>query len=102
MSCDPHKTGHKLLITDAFRRRREGKPSLSGISTVVGFKIHPTIVRRCQWPLGDPKDANFHLCGKPAIYHRPYCDEHCQASYVNYGIDPRATVQLLKEGKIKA
>lgn len=30
---------------------------------------------QCKWPLGDPRDDGFTLCGKPAEAG-PYCEEH--------------------------
>ena len=37
--------------------------------------------RMCQWPIGNPQDANFHFCGKPAHPDRPYCEGHCTVAY---------------------
>lgn len=36
----------------------------------------------CRWPIGDPKEENFHFCGKPVIQGKPYCADHCAAAYV--------------------
>ncbi len=37
----------------------------------------------CRWPIGDPRDAGFHFCGKKAIPGKPYCPEHAAVAYVN-------------------
>lgn len=37
----------------------------------------------CRWPIGDPKDPDFHFCGKKALPDRPYCAEHCEMAYVS-------------------
>ncbi|MEX1109256.1 MAG: GcrA family cell cycle regulator [Dongiaceae bacterium] len=37
--------------------------------------------RACMWPLGDPKDQNFHFCEAPAEAGRPYCGAHCAQAY---------------------
>ncbi|MDZ4737158.1 MAG: GcrA family cell cycle regulator [Rhodospirillaceae bacterium] len=37
--------------------------------------------RACMWPLGDPKDQNFHFCEAPAEAGRPYCHAHCTQAY---------------------
>lgn len=37
----------------------------------------------CRWPIGDPKDADFHFCGKPAQTGKPYCPEHCKIAYIS-------------------
>lgn len=36
----------------------------------------------CRWPLGDPKDENFHFCGKKVRLGQTYCDEHSSIAYV--------------------
>lgn len=33
----------------------------------------------CKWPIGDPADANFSLCGRPA--DGPYCPGHHQLAH---------------------
>jgi GcrA cell cycle regulator len=37
--------------------------------------------RACMWPVGDPKDQNFHFCEEPAEAGRPYCSAHCAQAY---------------------
>ncbi len=39
----------------------------------------------CRWPLGDPKDENFHFCGKKVRVGQTYCDEHAAVAYVKPG-----------------
>ncbi len=36
----------------------------------------------CRWPIGDPKDADFHFCGKETLMGKSYCVEHCLEAYV--------------------
>lgn len=36
----------------------------------------------CRWPIGDPKDENFHFCGKKIRTGQTYCDEHSAIAYV--------------------
>lgn len=36
----------------------------------------------CRWPIGDPKDENFHFCGKKVRIGQTYCDEHSSIAYV--------------------
>ena len=36
----------------------------------------------CRWPIGDPKDENFHFCGKKVRIGQTYCDEHSAIAYV--------------------
>jgi GcrA cell cycle regulator len=36
----------------------------------------------CRWPIGDPKDENFHFCGKKIRLGQTYCEEHAAIAYV--------------------
>ena len=36
----------------------------------------------CRWPIGDPKDENFHFCGAPVKIGQTYCEEHAAVAYV--------------------
>ncbi len=36
----------------------------------------------CRWPLGDPKDQDFHFCGRKVKTGQTYCDEHSAIAYV--------------------
>ena len=44
-----------------------------------------TIDRSCQWPIGDPGDRNFKLCGEKAMTGKPYCQFHCSIAYRRIG-----------------
>jgi len=37
--------------------------------------------RMCKWPIGDPRDKDFHFCGKASHGNFPYCIEHAQIAY---------------------
>ena len=37
----------------------------------------------CRWPIGDPKDENFHFCGKKVRLGQTYCEEHATIAYVS-------------------
>lgn len=39
----------------------------------------------CRWPIGDPKDENFHFCGKKVKIGQTYCEEHSGIAYVKTG-----------------
>ena len=36
----------------------------------------------CRWPIGDPRDANFHFCGAQQSAGRAYCSAHWELSFV--------------------
>lgn len=35
----------------------------------------------CRWPIGDPRDADFHFCGKHQAAGLPYCEYHARRAY---------------------
>lgn len=35
----------------------------------------------CRWPIGDPKDDDFHFCGKRAMEGCSYCEGHANEAY---------------------
>lgn len=51
----------------------EGKPG--------GATILNLTERMCKWPIGDPRDKDFHFCGKAAHGNLPYCAEHAAIAY---------------------
>ena len=36
----------------------------------------------CRWPIGDPRQAEFHFCGAEKVLGRPYCIQHWTLSFV--------------------
>lgn len=43
--------------------------------------VHTFGERQCKWPVGDPKDPDFHFCGCAAQPGMPYCAEHAAIAY---------------------
>ncbi len=37
--------------------------------------------RTCRWPVGDPRDPDFHFCGASAVPGMPYCEYHARLAY---------------------
>ena len=35
----------------------------------------------CRWPYGDPREKDFHFCGKPRMGIRPYCEFHVRQGF---------------------
>jgi GcrA cell cycle regulator len=46
-----------------------------------GVKMTELKDRMCRWPLGDPRDVNFHFCGCQAVPGLPYCPDHAKVAY---------------------
>jgi GcrA cell cycle regulator len=36
----------------------------------------------CRWPIGDPRDNDFHFCGERQASGRPYCAHHWAMAFV--------------------
>lgn len=37
----------------------------------------------CRWPIGDPKDPDFHFCGNQTQTGKSYCPDHCKMAYIS-------------------
>jgi GcrA cell cycle regulator len=35
----------------------------------------------CRWPIGDPKDGDFHFCGSSSEMGRSYCPDHMDTAH---------------------
>lgn len=35
----------------------------------------------CCSPIGDPKEKDFHFCGRPRVVGLPYCEHHARRNY---------------------
>jgi len=87
-------------VTDTGNRRRKPwKPAMSaslppppdGTTTIVR-KRQPQLSSRpcsirdlddtlCRWPIGDPRNADFHYCGSATTTGSKYCDYHTREAY---------------------
>ncbi len=36
---------------------------------------------QCKWPIGDPRNKEFHFCGGARSEGMPYCNYHCAVAY---------------------
>ena len=47
------------------------------------FTVNDLTSTSCRWPIGDPKDEDFHFCGEEALPDKPYCAKHAAIAYVS-------------------
>ena len=47
-----------------------------------GLSLLELTSHSCRWPIGDPKDADFHFCGKEVMLGKNYCEEHMAEAFV--------------------
>jgi GcrA cell cycle regulator len=69
------------VIGKAHRLGLSGRPSPIKKTPSRGATILALTERMCKWPVGDPKHADFHFCGKTAQAGMPYCAEHAAIAY---------------------
>jgi GcrA cell cycle regulator len=69
------------VIGKAHRLGLSGRPSPIKKKPSRGATILALTERMCKWPVGDPKHADFHFCGKTAMAGMPYCAEHAAIAY---------------------
>lgn len=42
--------------------------------------------RSCRWPIGHPREDDFHFCGDPeTVVGKPYCERHAAVAYIRPG-----------------
>ena len=62
---------------------KKAPPKKVGVVHLMDLKINT-----CRWPIGDPKDEDFHFCGEQTVTGKPYCLAHCQEAYLNMAPEP--------------
>ncbi len=69
-------------------RTLEEKPVVRRLSNVEapvikvkGIKLADLTEKMCRWPIGDPKEPNFHFCGCSSVSGLPYCVDHAKMAY---------------------
>ncbi|MBX9590484.1 MAG: GcrA family cell cycle regulator [Hyphomonadaceae bacterium] len=45
----------------------------------------------CRWPIGDPREQDFHFCGAAQLPGRPYCDRHWRMAFQPSGMRNRSS-----------
>jgi len=74
-----HRLGLKSRPSPIRRPTKKAAPKKE-VSKV--FTLADLTNQTCRWPHGDPKEDDFHFCGKPVVQGKPYCSDHCEYAYV--------------------
>jgi len=69
------------VIGKAHRLGLSGRPSPIKRVPRKGANILALTERMCKWPVGDPRDNDFHFCGKQTSPGVTYCAEHSALAY---------------------
>lgn len=85
----PHKNKTEKSVPEPAAKidiktmERESEPQTAAAHTHGGKTMLTDLDNHtCRWPLGDPKDENFHFCGRKVRIGQTYCDEHANIAYV--------------------
>lgn len=62
--------------------KKDAIPAAAPLRNPGNIKLTDLDNHTCRWPLGDPKDENFHFCGKKVRLGQTYCEEHSAQAYV--------------------
>lgn len=80
-----NNTGRVRQFTRPAKQKPEDRKKFIEASKAVAFsdkkkKLEHLEDKECRWPIGDPKDPDFHFCCAPAVKY-PYCNNHRQVAY---------------------
>ena len=65
-------------IKTEVKPQKKVAPKKAGVVRLIDLKLNT-----CRWPIGDPKEDDFHFCGEQTVTGKPYCLAHCQEAYLN-------------------
>jgi GcrA cell cycle regulator len=72
------------------------EPFVAGPELVIPLHERKTIAtleeNDCRWGIGDPKEADFHFCGKAKVPGLVYCEHHARRAYQPPKAPHRSTV----------
>ncbi len=77
------------VIGKVHRLKLDGRPSPIKGPVRPRVKKAPPVSRNvsmfsdkaCKWPIGDPRQLDFHFCGGEAEPGLPYCSDHAKIAY---------------------
>ncbi|MDR0967973.1 MAG: GcrA family cell cycle regulator [Rickettsiales bacterium] len=86
------KTPAQIAITKKANSKVAAAPAKKKVSDKKNMAQHQNMIDhvmdmamlrgdQCRWPIGNPDSDNFHFCGEKVFPGKPYCYEHCRASY---------------------
>ncbi len=90
LDVEPNKTFERPAahVPEFKRERVEPKP-VDDIP-IVGVSFDELGPQHCRWPIGDPREEDFHFCGRQKSHGISYCDRHAQKAFQPLVIRRRA------------
>ncbi|MBR5130757.1 MAG: hypothetical protein IKV03_06010 [Alphaproteobacteria bacterium] len=77
---------HRLELNarpSPIKKEASNKPIKKKVQKQENVSLMDLKLNSCRWPIGEPKDADFHFCGKDTVTGKPYCSEHCKIAYTS-------------------
>lgn len=80
--CRPASIGSTALNADPAELPHLAKP-LEAVVVPIAKKltIGALTEHTCKWPIGDPREHDFHYCGHDSLQGLPYCQHHALVAY---------------------
>ena len=78
----PIKRNDTATETDIKKDKPKKTPEYKKEKKKDGVSLLELTSSTCRWPIGDPKDADFHFCGKEVITGKNYCEKHMAEAFV--------------------
>ena len=75
------EVSRNAIIGKAHRLGLAGRPSPIKKKELKQTTLYGLTERMCKWPIGDPKQPDFHFCGKAVEVTVTYCQEHRAKAY---------------------
>ena len=75
------EVSRNAIIGKAHRLGLAGRPSPIKKKEQKQTTLYGLTERMCKWPIGDPKQPDFHFCGKAVEVTVTYCPEHRAKAY---------------------
>ena len=75
------EVSRNAIIGKAHRLGLAGRPSPIKKKELKQTTLYGLTERMCKWPIGDPKQPDFHFCGKAVDITVTYCPEHRAKAY---------------------
>ena len=63
---------------------KKAPPKKVGVVRLIDLRLNT-----CRWPIGDPREDDFHFCGEQTVTGKPYCLKHCQEAYLNMAVEEK-------------
>ena len=89
----PMKPKEKVAKVTPLPLRRRDVPAAASEALGTPVELSQINERTCRWPIGDPKEDDFHFCGAESNPSLPYCDVHASIAYNVNGRNKKITVK---------